>query len=522
VSEAARTARREFGADFRDTPVTVDQDRQLSVEQLLGALQRKGIPLPFEIGTFLVLQATEQALVLEATEQGLAAPPVLSVADVCLNDDGEVAVLATRSADTEKEACAALVVMLGDLLVRSAPGVPPMLLALVEQGPSEGQWTLMRLRDDLEASLVPLNRGALRRVLARLLREVRREVERAPASTPDVRAVDRDLDALFGIESAAEAVEPSVPPNQVPVDADEEARTVRWTAEDARRELGGVLPHERAPRERIRAPARRAERPDDDEGRVRARGGDALDAFERESVGRGGSVARVGAGFVLLAAVLVAGYLLLGRERVQGIFGLSEAGSAGGASAGAKVPEPTPPSRRYGELRVTSSPARAQVLAFVGAGPALATDLPVGVAHEFVAMADDKAPSRAVVPAGVPWPADSGRARYELALQLDDARGKTSGDELGPTRLPDDVGKSNGTLGDVRIVTSPPGAKVYQVVGFTPDVRIENVALDGEPLELVIYLRDHALARTVVRDADFKQRDGSLVAEIDVTLTRKR
>jgi len=49
--------------------------------------------------------------------------------------------------------------------VCSAPGVPPMLLELIEHGPSAKDWTLSRLRDDLEACLLPLNRGATRRVL---------------------------------------------------------------------------------------------------------------------------------------------------------------------------------------------------------------------------------------------------------------------------------------------------------------------------------------------------------------------
>src|SRR5262245_33663534 len=147
-------------------------------------MQRKGIPLPFELGTFLVLQAAEQALVLEATEQGLAAPPLVGIGEVWLREDGEVGVMSERVAESEQAACRALVVMLGEMLVRSAPGVPPMLLELVENGPSDGEWSLLRLRDDLEASLVPLNRGALRRVLSRLLREVRRESDRAPMAAP--------------------------------------------------------------------------------------------------------------------------------------------------------------------------------------------------------------------------------------------------------------------------------------------------------------------------------------------------
>src|SRR5689334_19316714 len=100
----------------------------LSIEQLLTALQRKGIPLPFEMVTFLVLEATERVLTLEATGQ-TAAFSVIGPQQVWVSDAGEVAVEASTHA-SEQEACRALVVMLSELLVRSAPGVPAMLLEI--------------------------------------------------------------------------------------------------------------------------------------------------------------------------------------------------------------------------------------------------------------------------------------------------------------------------------------------------------------------------------------------------------
>ena len=53
---------------------------------------------------------------------------------------------------------------------------------------------------------------------------------------------------------------------------------------------------------------------------------------------------------------------------------------------------------RYGDLTLQVAPDRAQVLLFLGRGPAAADNLPIGVAHEFIAIADGREPTRAVVP----------------------------------------------------------------------------------------------------------------------------
>lgn len=498
----------------------------ISVDQLLLALSRKGIPLPFELGTFLVLQAAEQALVMEATEQGMAAPPLVGIAEVWVSEDGEIGVLSERMAESEQAACRALVVMLGEMLVRSAPGVPPMLLELVEHGPSDGEWSLLRLRDDLEASLVPLNRGALKRILARMLREVRRETERAPAVSPNASDLDRDVDALLGLESplperprSDSGTRPAAPRSPEPArfeeddalpggpdepddrDAAEEAPTLRRPGLSAD-ELDEVLA------DRPRKPAKAK----------RARGADEnLDAFEQEGEGRRGTTAWLGIGLALVAAALVAGYLYAGRDRARDALGLPAEPTA----APPPPPAPAAPARKYGELRVTSTPARAQVLLFVGKGPVVVPDLPIGTSHEFVAFDGKLSPARAVVAKDAAFQSDGGgKPRYELALQLGEADAKHRSDELGPTRLTQDVGTPNGTTGEVRVITSPPGVRVYQLIGFTPDARVQNIAID-EPLEVLVYLPGYALARIDVRPDAWKEQGGALVADLDVALTRK-
>lgn len=167
----------------------------ISLEDFLGGLTRRGIPLPFEIGTFVALETCER----------LARTPArVAPGDIRLDDEGRIAVAAAAKA-TDEQACRALIVLLGDLLVRSAPGVPPMLLQLVEQGPGQGEWTLARLQDDLEAALVPLNRAATRRVLARLVRESQRDAERPSkrvSAPPDAAEIDAGLDEVLGVESS--------------------------------------------------------------------------------------------------------------------------------------------------------------------------------------------------------------------------------------------------------------------------------------------------------------------------------
>jgi hypothetical protein len=509
----------------------------LTIEQLLSALARKGIPLPFEMGTFIVLEATEQVLVLEATSQ-TPALPLLGAGELELGEQGEVAVTSTRVAQSEADASRALVALLGELLVRSAPGVTPMLLEIVEHGPSDGQWTLLRLRDDLEAALVPLNRGAMRRVLARLLRETRREDRMLSGPPPDPDAIEDDLDDLLGVERGAESrqeaakrepaaapLRASAPPPAVPSLRLRERQGLE--AGDGLGDEGSaptspllsaprsVPPLGRA-RERGRAgsPVSAPQRPRE-LGSVapRARTADGLDAFEREASGRSSGL-RMGLLLVLLGAALGGGYLALGRDRVRQLLGLSPQVAA---PAVVEAPKPAKVRPKVGELRVSSTPDRAQVLMLVGTAPAIVTKLPLGVAYEFVALAPGYAPSRAVVPAAAEWQTEGGEPRYELALQLGDATAHHGQDNLGPTRLSGDMGSPKGQLGTVRVITSPPGAKVYQLIGFTPDVRVENLELSA-PIDLLVYLEGAAPVALHATEADFKPEGTGLVASLSASL----
>lgn len=260
----------------------------VALDELIRALQRKGVPLPFEIGTFLVLDVCEQIM---------RAPGRVIAADIRLDDEGQVLVSCGVGA-SDSEACRGLVELLGELLVRSAPGVPPALLRLVETGPTDGSWTLARLRDDLEASLVPLNRAATRRVLARAVREGRREDERAPkrvSSPPTEGEVDAELDGVLGgVRDDRRS------------SGEREIATSGATGHGARRvETRGGHGAARASPERPIPPDAGASGP--------VRGSAGLDEFERVASSQGRTGVLVGIVVAALCVAIVATYLILAR-----------------------------------------------------------------------------------------------------------------------------------------------------------------------------------------------------------------
>jgi hypothetical protein len=291
-------------------------------------------------------------------------------------------------------------------------------------------------------------------------------------------------------------------------------------------------PRSRGPQPALEAPAR--ERPDlpaataeprqlpaaDEELRAPRRGRrESLDDFEHAAAGQGGSGMRIAQWLLVLTLSLVAIYAIVGRERVRVLLGIPPEQSQ--PVAPAPTPGPAPAAPRYGELRVTSTPPKAQVLMRVGEGPIVVPKLPVGVAHEFVAMLPGMAPSRAVVPPDAKWTQEGGESRYELAIQLGAATARARESDLGPTKLTQDVGHPSATLGSVRVITSPPGASVYQLIGFTPDVSVQNMPLD-QPIDLLVYLPGHLLQRVRVGAADWQKTASGMLAEPAVTLTPEK
>ena len=673
------------------------QEFEVTAEELVRTLQRRGIPLPSEIGAFVVLEACEKLI---------GRPTLISTRDIFITESGDVECEEPKRAEREADAVSALLRVLAELLVCAAPGVPNMLLDLVEHGPNQDRLTLALLRSDLEACLLPLNRGAQRRVLSRLVREVRKSAPGAPghAVAIEVGDVDATFDDLLGETSpppgaaqglprgigsdqprraagelprgvsssrpadnkaASEIVERSAPlsvdeevtrHHEVTADERGRARRMRTPVEDepaprareprgafaaaaaaaaadadgleseaerrtarphgadggepssrrtgrsererrasgapesgdsARARRGGAHGDEterseagsrRTGRERAasdasergdpssaslgrrsargdaahggepglrrtgRSERERADGADRGEGRGRSRSDDVsfdvsargtgasrsarppsrsrapvdLDALVETHASRGRVGLWVFLGTTAAAVALLLGYFALGREQSQSALGFLQP-REGDAAPTKSAPVPR---RAYGDLRVNSQPDRAQVLLLIGPGPALATDIPLGVAQEFIAMADGHRPARALLPADAVWDELNGQPRYELAIQarpLHEGRKPHTPDALGPTLLPQNVGTPTGRLGSVRVVTTPRAAEVYQLIGFTPEVHVDNLPLD-HAYELLIHAEGHKTARKHLEPSDFIEQDGKRIARIDVQL----
>ena len=556
----------------------------VSVEELVSVLKKKHARLPFEIGAFVALEACE------ALQKG---PARVTPSDVRVTDDGVVSVYAPPNSATAGEAAKSVVGVLAHVLVAAGAGVPPVLLDLVEHGPSDGRWDLGRLRDELEASLVPLNRQAARRVLSRMLREARREGSGRTVAQEEAEPnhVDAELDALIGGGDDAEtgklAKPAPVAPNAAAAErsrdafADDEAPTrerlkVGPTAGE-REELTaderpspmllGGLPREpgaAAPRPPPPEPPPFRAGPDMESDRPRAwsdppgdfdvdireavsdepvrtvpppsrsskvdrqlaapatsRADLDLDRLE-EGTGKKGSGLLWAIVFLVLIGALVGGVVAFRPDVVDRFLGAPPPEEAAAerlaeerARAQAELNQDH--ARRFGNLVVRVTPPRAQVLLFVGRGPAISPPLPVGVAHEFIAIADGRSPTRAVVPKDAQWEETDDGPRYELAMQTGDDEMTFDDLVLGETRLPRDMGTPEPTLGTVRVVTNPPGAKVYQLVGFAPDVRIESLRTD-EPHELLVWHEGYEPERALVAPSDFREVDGEQVAEVTVDL----
>lgn len=423
---------------------------EVYADELLRTLQLRSIPLPSEIAAFITLEVCEGLL---------TRPAAIGTRDLRINEQGGVLFPEVPRAVSEAAAVDALLGLLSELLVCAGPAVPSTLLGLLERGAHDPERTLAGLASELGSSLVPLNRGATRRVIARLVREARKPAAATAPSAlqPSATELDAQLDALLSgaPESAA----------QMP------------------------LPTSRRPRERPR--------------------------YERDLLPENqGSRSNLGLWIFALstsAAVALLGlYFTFGpREPTTALARISQ-------PTAATPPALTRTKPRYGDLTVQSQPSRAQVFLRIGTGPALATDLPLGVAQEFLALADGYAPARAVLPANASWDEVDGKPRYELAMQA--AATREGAPALGPSLLPSDVGTpQGGRLGSVRIVTTPRGAAVYQLIGFTPDVRVENLELDRS-YEVLIYTEGRPpVTQHLVPDA-FQDQHGKRVAELHVDL----
>jgi hypothetical protein len=169
-----------------------------------------------------------------------------------------------------------------------------------------------------------------------------------------------------------------------------------------------------------------------------------------------------------------------------------------------------------GLIDVTVSPADAQIFVFVGRGPAVALGLTVGGAHEFIVFDRGLRPSRAVVPAGAVWATNERGSLYELAVQAQPAEAPTDTLALGePTTTP--TVAETASAGTIRIITNPPGAKVYRFVGVGPAAQIAAASIH-EGQEILVYHPEHEIRRAVIGPSDWQASEGGHRASLDVEL----
>ncbi|MEM1418345.1 MAG: hypothetical protein AAGH15_25855, partial [Myxococcota bacterium] len=260
--------------------------------------------------------------------------------------------------------------------------------------------------------------------------------------------------------------------------------------------------------------------------------GPALDEFEDAPGGGSGASRLLVAGLLGLIVLAGIGVAVLRPDVLAGLVGESERPDpaelerrAAEAEARERAEALAERDARYGSLALrvvegtgpdADESARAQILLFVGRGPAVAENLPVGRAHELVAIAEGQGATRSVVPADAEWSPANGVPQYELAMQTSPT--EAADVDLGPTQLPRDaMGAATGELGRVRVITNPPGAKVYLLVGFGR-AQIDDLAAD-EAHELLVFAEDHRPERVVVGPSDWiAGDDGKKRAELTVRL----
>jgi len=534
-----------------------------TLQELLSTLKARKVRVPSEIGAFVALE------VCESLGRG---PARVATADVRIADDGTISLFVPPNSATLEEAARAVVGLLASVLVAAGTGAPAALIRLVEDGAPTGAGCLDRLRDDLEAALVPLNRGAARRVLARMVREAKRESPRALSDRPGpVDRMDADLDDLLDPRSTEYRTPPpredeptSRRPSVDPIDA--------LLAETAPETLAGHsplslrdAPTAAPPPGLLSAPPSGAAGEDIDEllreaptlapgpsSSVPAAPARVAASPQRSSPGvaqapetlmegpraprsqgpdrhddlsdldgppkRGGVLGYVGA-FVLVALIAAGGLAFMRPDLVDRMLGRPPppAEPAGPTSEEREAAARTERAR-WGTITVTSTPPAAQVMLFVGRSPAVIGDLMPGVAFEMMGLVDGRAPSRVVLPPDAEWETTPDGLRYELAIQILDTPMDPARLSLGASILPDELGTPRAELGTARVITTPPNAKVYMLVGFTPDVRVENISTE-EIAELLVWAEGYEVERLVVARSDWVAgEDGGRTADLSATL----
>ncbi len=98
---------------------------------------------------------------------------------------------------------------------------------------------------------------------------------------------------------------------------------------------------------------------------------------------------------------------------------------------------------------------------------------------------------------------------YELAIQADAAVDPPGELDFGVAKTkPSSV--DTGERARVRVVTNPPGAKVYRYLGVGPNVRIRAASIH-EGHEILVVHPEHETRRAVIGPSDWQLMEGQTV-----------
>lgn len=207
--------------------------------------------------------------------------------------------------------------------------------------------------------------------------------------------------------------------------------------------------------------------------------------------------------FVLLALLLGAGLFVWFTPSLRQDVGLRL-----GLVEPPPEPEPIAPEPVLGEL-VLRLDEGMQAALFVGRAPALAQGMSAGDAASFLV---DGGGIRTFghVPGDADWPELDGVPTYELGVVLD----AEAADPIAePGAEPTATGShAHGGEAVVRVISTPPGAKVFQVLGGAPEIRLEGLERD-QLMELLIFGGEEEDRREFVNEARWGQES---LLEIDL------
>jgi hypothetical protein len=476
------------------------------LSELLAQWKARNVRVPAEVGAFVVLEVAEGLL---------GAPSVLGASEVRVAEDGVVTLPASRAPASPEDAARAVTALLGSVLVAAGTVAPPALVRVAEAAPPTGAACLEQLRDDLEAALVPLNRQAARRVLARLVREARREPARPAEPTSPVEQLDRELGPLVAPRTGSDAGAPDPIDALLADTADAQATLFEGapsmllpaTEDPATIAMSspGILeaPPEAARDEAPQPPAEQAlasGRRDGERAAEPSRRSGERAGFD-ERTAQGGTLGYVAA-FVVVALLSGAALLALRPELL---------GRLGGEPAAPETPDSE--GARLGTLTIATSTPNAEVLRFVGRTP---LDLPAlsSTSPSEVALV---LPGHAAVRGVIGGDGRGAEEGASIELALSPLAPGADALALGtPLLARTDAARSGDA--HARIVSDPPGAKVYLVVGTEPEARLPDLPTD-EVIEILVAAEGFDTERLLLAPSDWTEgEDGALRAGLTASL----